>query len=662
MKSGKVVWKDVFAEWDERQLRVGNGKFQRVFDLGDGLLRTTSLCDGEGRLFAEASAACNDFECYGSSLELKDLRHSLEDVQAEVRENDFLEAPHLHLTVVLYETESKTRYQREFFLYPELPAYGLRNGIATAVLANLYYTPRHRLEDDYAPYVRRRRDPLMDVLHPAKGFRITRSVEFVGHTDVQDQHVREHAAETGQTEFQGNLLYCEAQDGAGVILLQEAPPTSERREFVSCDFCLDKAGDIRSLCWGLSPSDISANRMLLSYRNAVLLYHDAQERDFVLKDYLRTRFDHSAQHRRIVCNAWGCGAFPKRLNPLFLRDEIQAAPQCGGEVYQIDDEWQAGGSLGNYVVRNQRPDIAWYWSINQEKVGCDSFAPLWELARKKGIELALWIAPSTNVAYRDHRQFADIVLDFYRKYGFRLFKVDNASFPTRECEENFETLLRDVRRESNCDVVFNLDITADQRGGFFRFLEYGLLFVENRYVCHSFGVGYHPERTLRNLWDLCHFVRPQTLQVEVPSPWDVNEKFYQAKGETDPRSYPWEYWGAIALFANPLLWFSPSSIPEDDRRRMKEVISLHRKYNDAIFGGEIFPIGARPDGSALTGFVSRNSDGTPRIALLLRERNAKTEALAMPGTAGWRCVAGEGAVRDGNLVLPKTASFALFMP
>jgi len=95
------------------------------------------------------------------------------------------------------------------------------------------------------------------------------------------------------------------------------------------------------------------------------------------------------------------------------------------------------------------------------------------------------------------------------------------------------------------------------------FLEYGNIFLENRYVYGS-GIGYHPEDTLNNLWTLSQYVRTQTLQIEIPAHEAVNNDFYIDRNQIQPDLYSAEYWAAIALFANPLLWFAPSVISKEE--------------------------------------------------------------------------------------------------
>jgi len=199
---------------------------------------------------------------------------------------------------------------------------------------------------------------------------------------------------------------------------------------------------------------------------------------------------------------------------------------------------------------------------------------------------------------------------------------------TKEAEDNLEKLFINLRERSDGEIFFNLDTTSGQRPGYFMFLEYGNIFLENRYVCRNTLCSYHPESTLKNLWNLSKYMRPQILQVEVANPNDIDHKIYENKQLTAPDLYPLEYWLAVAMFANPLIWLAPSLLPDDTRKVFRKMIDLHLKYRTQIFEEEIYPIGDEPDGKALTGFISTNHAGTKGFILAFRE-------LEGPETAVW---------------------------
>jgi hypothetical protein len=160
------------------------------------------------------------------------------------------------------------------------------------------------------------------------------------------------------------------------------------------------------------------------------------------------------------------------------------------------------------------------------------------------------------------------------------------------------------------------------------FLEYGNIFLENRYVHREVVCQYHPESSLKNLWKLSKYVRPQVLQIEVANPRATDHETYAKTELPDPTLYPIEYWLAITMFANPLIWLAPSQLSSSTKKIFRKMIDLHLKYRKQIFEEEIYPIGAEPNGKAMSGFISTNSDGTKGFILVFRE-------LEGPKSATW---------------------------
>ena len=652
MKS--VVFRDCFAEWDETTLIFGNRKFKRKIFFTEQSSHTAELTDGKGTKLAAENVSRIDCVLYDMYADATDARNwKVESVTALEQKDLPFEGDHLAVSVVMTEQNSLTRLVREFFIYPGLAMFGVRNRITLRVLPSGFINARNSLRKDYGLDTAGYDLPVLDTLHPADGFKVRRAVEFAGHTDVQDTPVLEHDC-SGSTEFTGNLLYCENDAETGFMILQEAPPSSERREYQNYDFSLTSNGDVRSLCWGIIPGELELDREYISYRNAIGIYHSQEEAQWLLKQYLRTRFDYGKLRCGIVANAWGCGRFPALVSKQFLKEEVIGAANCGADHYQVDDHWQ-NGLFRDITVKNKVIDLKEYWRISPERLENGSFDSLCQLAEEQGIELALWMAPSGNLGYRDHQEFAELILDFYHQYNFRLFKIDGAYFSSYDAEEKFTSMLRTVREQSGKEVFFNLDVTAGMRGGFFMLLDQGNLFLENRYLFA--GIGYHPERTLRNVWNLAKYIRLQSLQIEIPYPGDIKREFYEEKGECCPDVYPWDYWMAVAFCGNPLLWFAPSLVPAEQQALCRRMMELHKQYRDQLFACEIFPVGDMPTGSSLTGFTAKKDDGTAEFLVLFREKDAVCDRFETDGD--WTLIAGNAEFSCGTIILPTVPGYAI---
>lgn len=659
------IFKDIYIRLNGGQLIIANSAFCRLLDLGSGIPRTISLKDAAGREFAGGEKKEGDFSFIGINRPgYNGSEYHVADVSAETQVASFLDSEHVNVRLVIEEKVQRIVFIREYIVYPELPVIAVQNSICSAVMPNLYWSRRLADSANSARFPVEHLESCADSICPADGIFPMRTVEFFGRTDCIDDLVKTHNAGDGQ--LNGNLLFCEDKNGAGLAYLQEAPPSTERRDFEKYDFRID-SGTIFSCNWGIEPHELLPSKTFSGYRHALILYHDSAERDSAIKFYLKKRFPINPEsNHSIMVNPWGCGRFPTLVSEDFLVEEIKACPELGASHYQIDDSWQQGGALSEISNKNRAVD-AGFWKVSDKLHG--NFDKLVAASKKAGVELALWLAPSCNCEYRDCESFSELVLDFHTRYGFNNFKIDAVLTRTYEAEENLRKLLQSVREKSDGKIYFNLDTTNGQRPGYFHFLEYGNIFLENRYVCHAWGVGYHPEKTLRSLWNLAQFIRPQSLQIEIPNPGDILETFYLDKQMLSPLSYPVEYWSAIAMFANPLLWLAPSLVVPADRRRIRGVMELHRQHRDRIFAGEIFPIGSCPDGHSITGLQSHNFDSDSGYLIFYREyadeiSEAEIMVNHIPDNIAFKKLSGDATLtiqdRILKIELPNPASFAMF--
>ncbi len=651
---------DAFVKIDNDEILLGNQLLERRFSIVGGRLRTLSLTDSQEKVFGlEAATEC-DFQFFGMRPPADVMSWEITKIDSAVVEKSLFDSAHLLVQIYQNEKRSNTRIIREFRIYPGLPVISIQCRITNAVYPNYFWSPRNALRkrfDRTAPDAKGY-DAVMDVLKIPEQYSAVESIEFHGWTDECDQLIERHLGRCEEdSDYVGNLLFASAADGSGIFYLQEAPPSEASRELAEYDFRI-KDKTVFSCGWGIQPGEIELEKEYVSNRHVIGIYHTAKEREMVLKQYLKCRFETAKQHHYTMVNPWGCGRYIKLLNEQFMIDEIRSAAQCGAGCYQIDDSWQAGGNLGNICYYNEDIKVKDYWKIRPTLFG-GSFQPLVDAAKSCGIETGLWMAPSSHKNYADVDDFLPILMALHREYGFKLFKIDGTLTRTYDAEQRLRALLEEAVKASNGEIFFNLDTTWGQRPGYFLMQEYGNIFLENRYVCHDHALGYHPERTLRNLWDLAQFVRTQKLQIEVPYPGDINYDFYRNKNETAPDTYSWEYWMAISLFANPLFWFAPSLLTEDEKQRCAAFNTLRNSLQERIFGGTISSIGARPDGQSLTGFISENS-ALGHTMILFREAECPQSHFQLPATGKrWLKVAGEGSVDGDQAILEAKKSYLI---
>ena len=98
----------------------------------------------------------------------------------------------------------------------------------------------------------------------------------------------------------------------------------------------------------------------------------------------------------------------------------------------------------------------------------------------------------------------------------RYVKIDGTHVVTKEAELNLRRFIDRVLVETGGALVFDFDVTADVRPGYFGLIEAGPVFLENRRYTdrHSWW----PHATLRNLWQLSWYIPPAATPHRIPEP------------------------------------------------------------------------------------------------------------------------------------------------
>jgi alpha-galactosidase len=187
----------------------------------------------------------------------------------------------------------------------------------------------------------------------------------------------------------------------------------------------------------------------------------------------------------LVSNTWGDRGQDGRVSTEFLSHEIVNGARLGVDVIQIDDGWQKGRTA-NSVVKGgvwegfytAEPD---FWTPHPERF-LGGLAPLIQSAAEKGMRFGLWFAPDSADDFAKWKSDAETILRFYREYGVCYIKIDGVKLRTRTGEQNLQRFFDAVLEGSEGKVVFDTDVTAETRQGYFGMMGTGPLFVENRYT------------------------------------------------------------------------------------------------------------------------------------------------------------------------------------
>ena len=659
----KRFW-DCFVKFDGSRLLLGNSCFVREFDLSKNLLHTVSMRKSDGTVVAQESSAPSDFYFYGDRCTPEEMSYQTPHVGACVVDSLYGTAPHLHVTVSLYEAFQQLILRRDFYIYPELPALAMRCRIVSPVFPLAVWNCRRPVRERYQSRARSGLvfEGCVDRINPAPGFAPVECIEFRAQTDYNDEQIIRHSYREGET-LTGNLFYLRNPAQNELFYFQEAPPSEERRDLEDYDFRMD-SGEVISASWNLNPGELGNKKEWRSPRHVLFCCENADEGESAFKEYLRRRYLPERLPHYITVNPWGDCDFYQKISEKFLLDEVEAASKCGAELYQADDAWQAGGVLVDISGYNKLLSSEKFWRVNP-KLWQGDLTSVSKLCKEKMVDLSLWIAPFSNIAYRDWKDMAQCCLALHEKYGVTAFKIDAVNLVNSEAERNLELMLRRIRRRSKNKVSFHFDVTAwGLRQGIYRFLEYGTVFLENRYTRMIRKALYHPERTWRNFWRLSRYSRIQEILCEVPSPVNIDYEMYRNKGEMPPDTYNWEYWLAISLFAQMLMWFSPSQLPENMQQTAARFAAWRKKHNLEIISSEVRRFGKEPDGTAIGGLYTVSN--TP-LLLALREKNSTESQIFVPcgnENTRWKMVFGNGVATpcSGGVMIniPEAPGFAVW--
>lgn len=450
-----------------------------------------------------------------------------------------------------------------------------------------------------------------------------KAVEFFDVTDWNNNLVAErNFISYRKNAYRGNLLFSKnAEQQSGFFFLKEAPCSSVQLAYSGGDFTAE-AGHVAVTGLGLTIADIDNNDWTKAY-SCVLGVYDGTELNGLttLRLYQKnTRKLLPTRDEMVMMNTWGDRSQDSKINEKFSLVEVERAAELGITHFQIDDGWQTGKSPNSASTKGsfkniwEKPD---YWKPDSIKYP-NGLHPIVKRGKELGVEICLWFNPSVQNDYADWEKDAQAMIDLYREYGIRTFKIDGLAIPTKKSEVNLRKLFDRVLEQTNNNVVFNLDATAGRRGGFHMFNEYGNIFLENRYTDWQ---NYYPYWTLRNLWQLSKYVPSEKLQVEFLNKWRNAAKY--GNDVFAPNNYSFEYLFATTMAAQPLAWFEGSGLPQE-AMDVKKLISGYKKIQHGFHLGTVLPIGDEPSGRSWTGFQSIN--GKTGYLLIFREKNPDKKA------------------------------------
>ncbi len=586
---------DCYARQDGDKLIIGNAAMERTFDLGSNQLKAMSI-------------RCGDIDF---STGTKRPGFALGDVtkkslRIEWKASMVEQSPTVctHLQVEVIESYRQVDVKRVYRVYPKCSAIGCDFYVRRTSEGPVEFDPQKAI--------------LQSLGLPGRHWRFA-AAEFFDRTDSINNLVAESSCVgySRPTLLRGNVLLATPlnQDG-GLFFVKEAPCSFVQLHYPGHDFSCSMS-EVQVIGAGIAPADLPQGEWIRVYSVATGVC-DGSELGYLtaLRDYQkRLRLHEPERDDMIMMNTWGDRNRDARVGEAFVNEQVDACRRLGVSHLQIDDGWQQGLSK-NSASSSGRLWDQWTlesWQPHGERFP-NGFPPVVDYAAERGVKLGLWFHPSNSDDYASWKDDAAVVVDLYRKFGVRYFKIDGIKLPTKRSEVNLRRFLDAVLQETDSQVVFNLDATADNRGGYHYFYEYGNIFLENRYT--DFG-RYYPHWTLRNLWMLSKYVPPERLQIEFLNKWRNADK-YLADDPLAPQRIPFDYQFAVTMAAQPLAWFEGSNLP-DEAFEIAPLVKKYREIQADFHAGCILPIGDEPSGTGWTGFQSMRGD--QGYLLVFREWN-----------------------------------------
>jgi hypothetical protein len=454
-----------------------------------------------------------------------------------------------------------------------------------------------------------------------------KAVEFFDRTDHNNNLVKtqEVLAFRNELKLKGNLMQISSDraEEPGIFVLKVAPCSFVQLSYPGYDF-KSVRNNISVEGAGISGEKLIEGEWVMLYGSVIGVY-DGTDAGFThaLHTYQNSvRKTIPERDEMIMMNTWGDRNKDASISEPFLKAELDACEKLGVSHFQVDDGWQQGLSSNSAQAKGNKWDV---WDKNDWKPHAErlpnGFKPIVEYARDKDIQLGLWFHPSNYNSYESWETDADIILDLYKNYDIRYFKIDGTQLPDKMSDHRLRLLFEKVSAESGGNVVINLDATAGNRTGYHYMNSYGNIFLENRYT--DWG-NYYPHWTLRNLWQLSAYVPAKNFQIEFLNKWR-NKDVYGEEDLLAPYNIPFEYQFAITMMAQPLAWFEGTGLPQE-AMAIGSVIKKYRSIQADIHSGDVYPIGDEPCGYGWTGFQSVKDEKSGYL-LVFREKNKEASCL-----------------------------------
>ena len=461
---------------------------------------------------------------------------------------------------------------------------------------------------------------------PGRQWKI-QSVEFLDKTDQNNNLVckKESLSFLKPLDLKGNILIAtDLLSNQRLFVIKESPLGESQLLYPGFDFQI-RWGEITIKNLGALYSEMPNNQWIKCYGYVLGPGGNKDiETLLAIRDYMKSvrKYD-AGRDEMVMMNTWGDRGQDGRISEDFVFKELQKGEELGITHLQLDDGWQQGLSKNSKSSEGKLWD---QWSRKDWEPHNSRFpsglGPSMVAASRHNIEIGLWFHPSNANSYGLWKSDAEIILDLYKRWGIKTFKIDGIELNDKNADINLRRILDTVRISSKGKITFNVDVTAGRRGGYFYLNEYGNIYLENRYT--DWG-NYYPHWTLRNLWMLSEYIPPENLQIEFLNNTRNTHK-YEETDRLKPSSIPFDYLFAITMAGQPLAFLESTGLPVE-AFKINSLLESYKKIMSDFHQGYIFPIGEIPDGGSWTGFQSISNEESGYFLIFRENNNSETYTM-----------------------------------
>ena len=627
------TFEDCYCRWDQRELVIGNDGIERAYDLSGGVIRATGLLDKAlGRQWLAADPGRVLFRLPGM-----EEGGAFEGLEIDCGTDDNHGLSKEFLWVSLGMSFPHCTVETRLRIHPGVPAVSMSHFVCGQ--------PREEDWEEYPPrdfrHGRREasdmkeaewpRPDTIEALRLPPGHLRARAVRFYDVTDVYNTLAREEECllygGRGYEKLQGNLLFLSDDvEPGGLLIVKEAPTLVGQLNYRGCDFHTAAREVLEVRGTGLKTAELQPERPLACYGSTVAVYDPHTESG---EETLRAWYNAwdrplPDRHTYILANTWGNRSQDEKVCAEFIQAEIDRAAEMGVDVCQIDYGWQYGSIFDpathdGFTSDRYRDREDAFWGIREDRFP-EQFEHITEHGREKGVEVGVWFAPDDWNDFADWELDRDRLLDLYRRFDMRHFKLDIFDVSSKLGEARLADMLDGLMEGSDGQIALQMDLTNCRRLGYFYHHHIGEIFLENRYT--DWG-NYYPHYTLRNLWQLSRYIPTRRLEMEFLD-LDRNPGNYP-DDPLAPHHYSPAYAFAVTMAGSPLAWMELSELDEGEVTELSEVISAYRSERKRLGACDIWPIGEEPTGRSWTGFQAVDEAGGGYL-LLYRELNDRPSA------------------------------------